>query len=161
MNDKVRVQFAYGKDSSPGAFKVKEMEKSFNVSAPWMDTADLEACVAVHEGELKTFRPDVVVGSSFGGAVICKLLERGRWKGPTLLLAPAAVLHDVVRLPPDVPLVIVHGRRDENVDLAVSQALVKQLIGAVRLDVVDDDHGLGTFVTSGRLIDYVRKLAGQ
>jgi hypothetical protein len=31
------------------------------------------------------------VGSSFGGAVAVVLLQRGAWRGPTLLLAPAAV----------------------------------------------------------------------
>jgi hypothetical protein len=36
-----------------------------------------------------TFQPDIVVGSSWGGAVALELVAKGSWTGPTLLLAPA------------------------------------------------------------------------
>jgi len=39
--------------------------------------------------EAGEFVPDVVVGSSFGGAVALLLVLAGEWKGPTVLLAPA------------------------------------------------------------------------
>jgi hypothetical protein len=33
--------------------------------------------------------PDILIGSSWGGAVALNLIERGLWNGPTILLAPA------------------------------------------------------------------------
>ena len=48
---------------------------------------------------MHSFRPDVMVGSSFGGAVVLELIQRGIWSGPALLLCPAhnliARCHDV------------------------------------------------------------------
>ncbi|HEY1099337.1 MAG TPA: alpha/beta hydrolase, partial [Myxococcota bacterium] len=34
-------------------------------------------------------RPDVVVGSSFGGGLAMQLQHEGHWRGPMVLLAPA------------------------------------------------------------------------
>lgn len=33
--------------------------------------------------------PDVIVGSSMGGAILAKLIAEGRWEGPSVFLAPA------------------------------------------------------------------------
>jgi len=38
---------------------------------------------------IKRHDPDVVVGSSWGGAVALACIQTGVWYGPTLLLAPA------------------------------------------------------------------------
>src|SRR5205814_184919 len=74
--------------------------------------------------------PDVVVGSSFGAAVAVALLHdrgRGAWRGPTVLLAQAALrlpeLGPRARLPEGVPVWIVHGTRDELVPIDDSRAL--------------------------------------
>ncbi len=48
-----------------------------------------EACVQIQIEAVQQAQPDVVVGSSWGGAVAAELLIRGAWKGPTILLAPA------------------------------------------------------------------------
>ncbi|CAE7336525.1 unnamed protein product [Symbiodinium sp. CCMP2456] len=37
---------------------------------------------------IRDFQPDVLLGFSWGGGVALWLLSQGRWKGPTLLLAP-------------------------------------------------------------------------
>ncbi|CAE7794531.1 unnamed protein product, partial [Symbiodinium sp. KB8] len=49
----------------------------------------VEACYAVQRAALRRFKPDVVMGSSFGGGMAQLLLARGEWAGPTVLLAPA------------------------------------------------------------------------
>ena len=45
--------------------------------------------VAVQSKAIQSFSPEVIVGSSWGGAVAVELIRRGIWRGPTLLLAPA------------------------------------------------------------------------
>jgi len=49
----------------------------------------VEECYAMQEATIAEFGPDIIVASSFGGAIAQLLLARGAWSGPTLLLAPA------------------------------------------------------------------------
>ena len=104
----MRVLYVHGLEGSPQGHKAMALRKSFDVVAPAMDTSDFEGCVKQIAGVLRTERVDAVVGSSFGGAVAVRLLERGAWRGPTLLLAPA-VEHfaEGASLPEGVQVVIV------------------------------------------------------
>ena len=158
---RLRVQFAHGLEGSPRGAKARLLSRHFEARTPAMDTGDFEACVELHARTLERFRPDVVVGSSFGGAVVVELLRRRLWRGPTLLLAPAALRRDPsARLPEDVPVWIVHGLRDELIDVEQSRALARS--GSperVRLFEVDDDHALHRLVASGDLVLRVRELA--
>ena len=45
--------------------------------------------VRIAKRELQEYKPDVVVGFSWGGAVLIELVRSGVWVGPTVLLAPA------------------------------------------------------------------------
>jgi alpha/beta superfamily hydrolase len=125
-----------------------------------MDTGDFEACVERQAEALATFRPDVLVGSSFGGAVAVELLRRGSWRGPTLMLAQAALKRAVsAELPAGVRVWLVHGRRDDIVDIEDSRRLARSgTPGLVRLIEVDDDHPLHELVESGELLQLVRAL---
>ncbi|GEM_PF-2690225 len=49
----------------------------------------IESCLDLQLKPLKDFEPDIIVGSSYGGAISMELIRRGLWKGPTILLAPA------------------------------------------------------------------------
>ena len=105
--------------------------------------------------------PDVLVGSSFGGAVVVELLRRRLWRGPTLLLAQAAIRRDPqAKLPEDVPVWLIHGLGDEIVDPEDSRRLARTgNPERVRLIEVDDDHALRGLVRRGELVRYVRELA--
>ncbi|MGV3622425.1 MAG: hypothetical protein ACO1OB_16525 [Archangium sp.] len=96
----------------------------------------------VQREALKTNAIDVVLGSSFGGAVALELLAGGDWKGRTVLLCPA---HRLVAqranitapsLPQEADVLIVHGTRDETVPLQHSRDLGGRLVE------VDDTHRL-------------------
>jgi len=111
---------------------------------------------------IRRFQPDVLVGSSFGGAVALALLQRGLWRGPTLLLAQAALWRKDLRpeLPDAIRVWLVHGTRDDVVPIADSRLLART--GSrelVRLIEVDDDHPLAGLARSGRLVELVRELA--
>jgi len=158
---RLRVQFIHGLEGSPQGSKARLLAEHFETRTPAMDTSDFEACVGLQARVLETFRPDVLVGSSFGGAVAVALLRRGMWHGPTLLLAQAALRYDAdARLPQDVTVWLVHGRCDELIDPAESRRLaVTGSPERVRLIEVKDDHPLHASVASGRLLDWIRAIA--
>ncbi len=126
-----------------------------------METSDFQACVDLHREALASFRPDVLVGSSFGGAVVAELLARELWRGPTLLLAQAALRRSPTqRLPQAVRVWLVHGTRDEVIDPDDSRRLAETgAPDSVRLIEVDDDHSLHESIRNGMLLGWVRQLA--
>ena len=155
-----RVQFIHGLEGSPKGSKARLFAERFTAVTPAMDTGDFEACVALQAETVTSFRPDVLVGSSFGGAVAVALLQRGGWRGPTLLLAQAALRRGLpAQLPEGVRVWIVHGRRDDLIDIEDSRTLARAgTPDLVRLIEVDDDHPLRATVQSGELATLVRDL---
>jgi predicted esterase len=155
----IRVQFAHGLESSPQGNKARLFAAHFTAETPAMNTRDFESCVAVHAQTLKTFAPNVLVGSSFGGAVVVELLSRGLYAGPTLLLAQAALHYRPdARLPEHVPVTLVHARQDDVVAFEHSERLART--GSpelVELLARDDDHPLTRLCDSGELITLVER----
>lgn len=156
-----RVLFIHGSESSPQGAKARFLAERFELLAPEMDTGDFEGCVARQAEAIRRFRPEVVVGSSFGGAVAVALLQRGLWQGPTLLLAPAVLHYGLApELPAGAPVWIAHGTRDDVVPIGESRALARSgAPGQVRLFEVDDEHRLATLLANGRLAEWVDALA--
>ena len=159
----LRVQFIHGLEGSPQGSKARLLDEHFDTRTPSMDTSDFEGCVARQAEVLADFGPDVLVGSSFGGAVAVALLSRGHWTGPTLLLAQAARHYDpAAALPEDRSVWLVHGLGDTLIDIEESRALARTgTPGRVRLIEVDDDHPLHRSVERGDLIEWVEALAGE
>lgn len=156
----LRVQFAHGLEGSPQGSKARLLARVFDARTPAMPTRDFEACVSLHAETLRDFRPDLLVGSSFGGAVAVALLQRAAWTGPTLLLAQAAAHQGLaLELPRDVHVWLVHGLQDTLVDPEESRVLARSgTPGRVRLIEVEDDHPLRASVEQGRLQEWVRDL---
>jgi len=157
----LRVQFVHGLEGSPQGSKARLLDEHFDARTPAMDTSDFEACIEVQRAAIESFRPQVLVGSSFGGAVAVALLARGLWRGPTLLLAQAALHYDPdAQLPEDTTVWLVHGLQDDLIDPEQSRRLAAT--GSperVRLIEVEDDHPLQESVASGKLVDWVREIA--
>jgi predicted esterase len=156
----LRVQFAHGLESSPQGTKARLLAGAFTARTPAMDTRHFGACVELHARVLEEFQPHVLVGSSFGGAVVVELLMRGLFRGPTLLLAQAAVRYRAdARLPEGVPVTLVHAPLDEVVPFAGSEQLARTgTPGLVTLISCEDDHALTHFCARGALESAVEAL---
>ncbi len=156
-----RVLFIHGLEGSPQGSKARLFAEHFEARTPAMDTSDPAACVEVQRRAIEDFRPDVLVGSSFGGAVAVALLASGAWRGPTLLLAQAAIHYDeAATLPKDVTVWLAHGTRDTLIPIEHSRRLAATgSPDRVRVLEVDDDHPLHASVENGDLLDWVRALA--
>jgi hypothetical protein len=154
------VQFAHGLESSPQGNKARLLDQHFTALTPSMNTRDIEGCIDVHARALREFRPHVLVGSSFGGAVALALLTRGLFTGPTLLLAQAGLRYfPGAGLPPAVAVTLVHARADDVVDFADSLQLAQTgSADRVQLLARDDDHALTTLCASGELVTLVSAL---
>lgn len=149
----LRVQFAHGLESSAQGNKARYLARHYEACTPAMDTSDFASCVAIHATTAANFQPDLLIGSSFGGAVAVALLARDLWRGPTLLLAPAALLYDPsARLPASARVTLVHARADAIVPFEHSRILAA--MGdprRVELIPCDDDHALSTMLAAGHL----------
>jgi alpha/beta superfamily hydrolase len=156
----LRVQFIHGLEGSPQGSKAQFLAEHFDAITPAMDTGDFAGCVTLHARIIDEFRPEVLVGSSFGGAVAVALLQSGEWRGPTVLLAPAPGHFGVEEsLPPGAQVIIAHGTRDDVVDIEGSRRLARSSSAEwAELLEVDDDHRLQTLVDSGRLAELVREV---
>ncbi|MEM7413816.1 MAG: hypothetical protein AAF430_26545 [Myxococcota bacterium] len=163
MSEPLRVQFVHGLESSPQGIKAQLLARHFEARTPAMDTRDFEGSIAVQHAEVAEFAPHVVVGSSYGGAIVVAMLQRGLWSGPTLLLAQAALRRGLpTELPEDVTVWLAHGVRDEIIDCEDSRVLARAgTPGRVRLIEVDDVHSLHTTVEDGRLVEWVRELGRE
>lgn len=158
---KTRVLFVHGLEGNPQGSKARFLAEHFDALTPAMDTSSFEGSIETIRAALASHQPEVLVGSSFGGAVALALLQVGLFSGPTLLLAPAARAYDLeLALPPNVRVIIAHGTRDDVVPPDDSRALAETgSPGLVELVMVDDEHRLQTLVDSARLAELVKRLA--
>ncbi len=133
--------------------------------------SSFDACVAIQANAVRAVKPDIVVGSSWGGAVAVKLLADGIWNGPTILLAPAAgsvsrrtarndfeatiqTLRDKCQT---IPVVIFHDPTDDVVPFTDSELMAAET--NIELKSVDaGGHRLLGLLDDGRLADEVRRL---
>jgi alpha-beta hydrolase superfamily lysophospholipase len=154
------VQFVHGLESNPSGSKAVYLDKWFDSVTPAMDTSDFEGAVKTQAAMLAERPPEVLIGSSFGGAVALALLDRGIHRGATVLLAPAHRHFGVPeRIPPGIPVLIVHGTRDDVVSIEGSRALAKTgTPGLVQLVEVDDEHRLASLLVGDTLARHVRSV---
>ena len=94
----------------------------------------------------------VVIGSSFGGAVLLNLIHEGSWKGPSIFLAQAGVKLTKHRaLPADITAVLIHGIGDMIVPITDSRLLAQNTGSKVQLWEVDEGHRLHSILENGML----------
>ncbi len=119
-----------------------QLEKDKPMPCPLPEMKDFWRYVEMLKSDIAIHKPDVVVASSFGGAVLTQVIMEGGWNGPTVFLAQAAHKFGVTdRLPIDLKAIYVHGTDDPIVDFAGSEILADSSINA-RLVPVKDGHRL-------------------
>eukprot|EP00746_Dinoflagellata_sp_MGD_P062851 gnl/MRDRNA2_/MRDRNA2_26417_c0_seq1.p1 gnl/MRDRNA2_/MRDRNA2_26417_c0~~gnl/MRDRNA2_/MRDRNA2_26417_c0_seq1.p1 ORF type:complete len:142 (+),score=31.54 gnl/MRDRNA2_/MRDRNA2_26417_c0_seq1:77-502(+) len=136
-----------------------------------MDSS-LKACTRVIEQEIKDFQPEVVVGSSWGGAIALQCMERGTWCGPCVLLAPALQISGwgglfwpsgpkAISVENAKQTIVVHGTADFIVPMASSQSMCQEH-GIKLVEIQGGDHQLNDqLLNTNRLENLVMEVAGR
>ena len=134
------ILFLHGWHSVPGGSKpIYLKDHGHKVINPALDDDDFEAAVATAQAAFDKHQPDVVVGSSRGGAVALNIDSRDT---PLVLLCPAwKHWGTVTKLKPQS--VILHSRKDEVIPFEESDELVaRSHLSSETLMEFGSDHRL-------------------
>lgn len=131
------ILFLHGWHSVPGGVKPTHLtEHGHEVVNPALDDDDFAAAVRTAQAEFDRHRPQVVVGSSRGGAVAMNIDSGG---AKLVLLCPAWKKWGTIRtVKPGT--VILHSRADDVIPFANSEELAA--ISGATLIEVGSDHRL-------------------
>lgn len=136
----MKILFLHGWQSVPGGVKPTFLrEHGHEVINPALDDDDFDAAVRTAQAEYDRHRPDVIVGSSRGGAVAMNLDA-----GPTPLVLLCPAWKRWGRAGSVKPgTVILHSEADDVIPIAESRELVQASgLPASALIVVGTDHRL-------------------
>lgn len=133
----MRILFLHGWQSVPGGVKPTHLkDHGHEVINPALDDDDFDSALATAQAEFNRHRPDVVVGSSRGGAVAMNI-KSGNAR--LVLLCPAWKKWGTVKTAKP-GTVILHSRADDVVPFADSEELARNS-GATLIEV-GTDHRL-------------------
>ena len=109
----INILFLHGLEGSPEGQKAVHLKRKWGANVPKLRTEMLRdlkskfsgtAWKEMPEAQLKTafdkvyldalsalnyIKPDIVIGSSLGGAILARMLIEGKWLGNSIFLAPA------------------------------------------------------------------------
>ena len=133
----MKILFLHGWQSVPGGVKPTSLKNhGHTVINPALDHDDFEAAVRTAQEEFDKHRPEVVVGSSRGGAVAMNI---NAGDARLVLLCPAWKKWGTVKtVRPDT--VILHSRADDVIPFADSEELARG--SGAKLIEVGTDHRL-------------------
>jgi hypothetical protein len=136
-NSAMKILFLHGRQSIPGGVKPTYLaQHGHEVINPQLPDDDFAEAVRIAQDEFDKHHPDVIVGSSRGGAVAMNIISGD---SEFVLLCPAWKKFGTARtVRPNT--VILHSRADEVVPFADSEELTK--ISGATLVEVGTDHRL-------------------
>lgn len=155
---KLRILFLHGWRSVPGGVKPSYLrDAGHEVLNPALDDDDFGLALRTAQATYDRERPDVIVGSSRGGAVALNL-DCGHT--PQVLLCPAwKNWGQARRLQPNA--VILHSRSDDVIPFADSEELVAHSgLPPETLVEVGDDHRLADPEPLAAMLQACQRLAG-
>jgi hypothetical protein len=136
----MKILFLHGWHSVPGGVKPSYLAShGHEVINPALDDDDFDRAVRTAQAEYDRHHPDVIVGSSRGGAVAMNIQSDST---PLVLLCPAWKRWGTARtVKPDT--VILHSEADDEIPIADSRELVRASgLPESDLVVVGTDHRL-------------------
>lgn len=153
----MKVLFLHGLESTPGGKKPAcFLEAGHEVINPALPAGDFEGSVRIGQAAYDEGQPDLVVGSSRGGAV-AMTLEIG--DTPLLLVCPAwKKWGNATSVKPDT--IIMHSQADEIIPYAYSQELLEASPGA-RLVEAGADHRMADSNTLAIMVRLGADLVGS
>ncbi len=136
----MKIFFLHGWHSVPGGVKPTYLKKhDHTVINPSLDDDDFDAAVRTAQAEYDQHQPDVIVGSSRGGAVALNINSNDT---PLVLLCPAWKNWGTVKRLKANSLVL-HSRNDEVIPFADSEELIASSgLSPETLIEVGNDHRL-------------------
>ncbi len=136
----MKILFLHGWTSKPGGVKPTFLRKhGHQVLNPALPDDDFAEAVRIAQGEYDQHHPDVVVGSSRGGAVA---LNINSGETPLVLLCPAWKKWGSAKTV-KAAVAILHSEADDVVPIADSRELLRNSgLGEAVLQVVGTDHRL-------------------
>jgi hypothetical protein len=136
----VKILFLHGWQSVPGGLKPTYLASHGHIVLnPALPDDDFDGAVRIAQAEFNRHHPDVIVGSSRGGAVAMSI-EAGNT--PLVLLCPAWKRFGTVRTVP-ANTTILHSRADEVIPFVDSEELVRSSgLPHLRLIEIGRDHRL-------------------
>ena len=161
----MKVSFLHGWHSVVGSVKPTFLKGAgHTVINPALDDEDFDAAVRTAQAEYDQHQPDVIVGSSRGGAVSMNISSGDT---PLVLLCPAwKNWGTVTTLKPNA--VILHSRADDVIPFAHSEELVansglpsETLIEVGRDHRLADDESLSVMLWASNLLGAGEKLPWQ
>lgn len=147
------ILFLHGWQSTPGGIKPTYLtDHGYTVLNPSLPDEDFDEAVHIAQGEFYRQRPDVVVGSSRGGAVAMNM-KTG--KTPLVLLCPAwKQFGTAKRVKPGT--IILHSQADNVVPFADSVELVRNSgLPSDSLIEVGTEHRLADEESLGEMLEAV------
>jgi len=155
----MKILFLHGWQSVPGGLKPTYLAShGHEVINPRLDDEDFQRAVATAQAEFDRHQPEVVVGSSRGGAVAMNL-EVG--DAPLVLLCPAWKLWGVATTVPKGTLIL-HSPLDEVIPFADSEALAQNSgLPPEALIATGGDHRLAEPEPLAKMLEACERVAGQ
>lgn len=168
-----KVMYLHGLEGEPNGVKGSYCQTHYNAVAPQMP-ATLESLMRSRKDCIKTcykiakeavlkHKPDLIIGSSFGGGITMALMQNEVHKGKAILLAPAGVKYGLPTLiPQGNRVVIIHDPTDDIVPFKDSVRIYGDNIldGCdVKLIKTDGGHRLINLTTDGLLDRVVLSLS--
>lgn len=154
------VLFLHGLESNPQGKKARWLAARYLAHAPALTTRHFPTALEEARAAIRAHAPAVLVGSSFGGALLLALMMGGDWRGPAVFVAQAGLKIGIGdRLPDGARAILVHGTSDEVVDFEGSERLAASAPRTAELwPVPGGDHRLDSILEDGTLARAVDKL---
>ena len=178
----MKIMFLHGLEGSPQGTKASYLQEKYGAYVPELDMSELKGLKKSNGGSwalvdrydvlwasrvpmkqtreaIEQFCPDMVIGSSMGGAILAKMAVENAWSGPSIFLASASkLMYGISKVP--LPLgqksVWIHGSSDDIIPVDDSLEIAKASGGCT--EIVDDGHRLEKIIDLGSLDEAIHKL---